>query len=112
MAKPMKALELHYLTIQFLISYIIIIIIIIIIKSHYILITIAYECLNFATVKIVVYCIVLYIGVCVSIKDIFSQKNLLDNFNHYFFFWEGVDPHGGRGISIDAVDLSIPISEL
>ena len=41
------------------------------------LITIAYECLNFATVKIVVYGIVLYIGgVCVSIKDIFSQKNI------------------------------------
>ena len=35
---------------------------------------IAYKCINFATVKIVVYCIVLYIGLCVSIKNVFSHK--------------------------------------
>ena len=38
------------------------------------LFTIAYKCINFATVNIVVYCIVLYTGLCVSIKNVFSQK--------------------------------------
>jgi len=34
----------------------------------------AYKCINFATVKIVVYRIVLYIGLCVSIKNVFHKK--------------------------------------
>ena len=38
------------------------------------LFTIADKCINFAIVKIVVYCIVLYMGLCVSIKNVFSLK--------------------------------------
>jgi len=39
------------------------------------LFTIAYKCINFATVKIVVCCIVLSIGLCVSIKDTFPHTH-------------------------------------
>ena len=36
------------------------------------LFTTAYKCIYFETAKNVVYCIVLYMGLCVSIKDMFS----------------------------------------
>ena len=42
----------------------------------YFLFTIAQGCINFATVKIVLFCIVLYIGLCVSIKVI-KKKNFI-----------------------------------
>ena len=38
------------------------------------LFAIAYECINFAAVKNIVYCGVLYMRLCASIKDIFSQN--------------------------------------
>ena len=45
--------------------------------------TIAYKCINFATAKIVVYCIVLYIGLCVSIKNVTKKKNNLTETFHF-----------------------------
>ena len=49
--------------------------VIIIIKSLFIFyLQIAFKFIKFVTVKNVLYCTVLYKGLCVSIKDIFSQK--------------------------------------
>ena len=47
------------------------------VKSLLFLFTSAQSCINFATVKIVLFCIVLYIGLCVSIKVIKKKKKSL-----------------------------------